>query len=141
MRADNSRFIVEAAKGRRAETLSRAQTVIAHALKAGEPTTVSAIAAAANVSRSWLYAEPGLREDLTRLTITSVAGRRPAKVIKSAHPASEASLRTRLEVALERARRLETENRHLRDQLATALGQRRRDRIIADSHLPTNEPA
>lgn len=129
MRADNTVFIVEAAKKRRAESLARARAALAEAARRGEPMTVSALAAEANVSRSWLYAEASLREDLAAITAPARGGRAPRRVTATAHPASEASLRTRLEVALDRARRLETENRQLREQLATALGQRRLDRI------------
>lgn len=128
MRADNSQFIVNAAKRRRADALSRARTVLAEALQAGEPITVSQIAAAANVSRSWLYAEPTIQDQLAKVTAPARGHRRPLAT-PTPHSASDASLRTRLDVALERARRLEAENRKLRDQLAKALGEQRFTRV------------
>lgn len=44
--------------------------------------------------------------------------------------ASDASLRRRLEVATERNRQLEAENRHLREALAVALGEQRAASVV-----------
>lgn len=131
MRADNSQFIIDAAKRRRADALGRARVVLDQALNDGEAMTVSRLAARANVSRSWLYAEPTLRVDLVKVTAGSTTtNRRRSALVESVHPASEASLRTRLDIALDRARRLEAENRELREQLARALGQQRHNRLL-----------
>src|SRR6185312_15676681 len=71
----------------------------------------------AQVSRSWLYNQPDLRAEIERLR-----ARRDARPTEPRLPdrqrASDTSLRRRLEVATERNRQLETENRHLREALA-----------------------
>lgn len=128
MRADNTQFIVDAAKRRRADALSRAHTALTKALQAGEPITVSQLAATANVSRSWLYSEPTIRDQLAKVAAPARGHRRPPAT-PGPNRASEASLRTRLDVAVERVRRLEVENRNLRDQLARALGDQRSSRV------------
>jgi hypothetical protein len=141
MRADNSQFIVEAAKRRRADALARANAAVASAQHAGDPITVSELASRAGVSRSWLYAEPTLRDALAKITAAAGATRRRRResLKLTPHPTSDASLRTRLDAALGRARRLETENKQLRDQLAHALGQLRHDRVLG-SHDKQAQP-
>ncbi len=74
------------------------------------------------MSRSWLYTQDDLRAEIERLR-----QRHPAAL--PAPPqrqrASDPSLLRRLEAATSRIRRLEADNRQLRDALARALGQRR----------------
>lgn len=133
MRADNSHFIIDAAKRRRAEALARADAALRAALADGRPHSVSELAASAKVSRSWLYAEPTLQDQLAKV-IAAAGGRRRPTATPTPHAASDASLRTRLAAALERTRRVEAENRHLRDQLAKALGEQRSSRVTAGNH-------
>ncbi|PZS26785.1 MAG: transposase [Pseudonocardiales bacterium] len=132
MRADNSHFIIDAAKRRRAEALARADAAFRAALQDGRSHSVSEIAANAQVSRSWLYAEPTIQDQLAKIT-AAAGGRRRPSAAPTPHPASDASLRTRLAAALERTRRVEAENRRLRDQLARALGEQRSSRVTAGS--------
>ncbi|MDQ6851139.1 MAG: DUF6262 family protein [Actinomycetota bacterium] len=140
MRADNSQFIVDAARRRREDALARANEAVAAALRAGEPITISALASRARVSRSWLYAEPTLRKSLAKLAANAPTPRQNKRALTSTpHPASDASLRARLDAALGRARRLETENRQLRDQLAHALGQLRHDRVVGAHQRPVQQ--
>lgn len=61
MRADSSRFIVEAAKERRDAALRRAYEAIDRLDETGQPVTFVAVAAAASVSRAWLYRQPLIR--------------------------------------------------------------------------------
>jgi hypothetical protein len=77
MRPDNTERLITAARRRRADTLTRAQNAVRAAAARGEPITVAALAAAAGVSRSWLYAEASLRPQLDALR--STGGRRPAR--------------------------------------------------------------
>jgi len=115
----------------RRHELTRAKAIQAlHELdRAGAPVTFAGVASAARVSRSWLYTQPDLRTEIERLR-----ARRDAE--PAGHPlphrqrASDASLRRRLEIATERNRQLEAENRHLREALAVALGEQRAASIV-----------
>ncbi len=126
MRADNTKHLIDAARNRREATLARAKQAVERAVSSGEPVSISSLAAQAGVSRSWLYAEPSLRDQLQSL---HTEPRRPSTRRPTAHPASEASLRTRLDVALERTKRLAKDNERLRRQLAQALGEQRHTRV------------
>jgi Family of unknown function (DUF6262) len=125
MRADNSAHIITAARRRSAATRRRAAAALRRLDAAGRPVSFDAVAREAHVSRSWLYAQPDLRAEVERLRDQ----RRPRSQqrIPDRQRATEASLRSRLELATERARQLEADNRRLRDALAEALGERRRD--------------
>jgi hypothetical protein len=94
----------------------------------GQQPTVTQIAAHAGVSRSWLYAQPELRDQLRQLTAAPhPAESTPPRVERS----SDASLRQRLTLAHERIREVDNDNRHLRDQIALLHGQLRANRIAA----------
>jgi chromosome segregation ATPase len=89
------------------------------------------IATHAGVSRSWLYAQPELRDQLRRLTaISETVESTPARI----EPGSDASLRQRLTLAHERIRELDDETRQLRNQIAFLHGQLRANRI-ATTHV------
>ena len=97
----------------------------------GQRHTIMQIAAHAGVSRSWLYAQPELRDQLRRLTaISETTSSAPARIERG----SDASLRQRLTLAHERIRELDDENRQLRNQIALLHGQLRANRI-ADTHV------
>lgn len=123
MRADNTRHIIAAARQRREFTRAKAIQALRTLDAAGTPVTFEAVAQAAAVSRSWLYAQPDIRAEIERLRVS----RRPvaAKAIPARQRSSDASLLRRLEAANQRARRLAEENRELRDQLARVLGEQR----------------
>ncbi|PZS34057.1 MAG: transposase [Pseudonocardiales bacterium] len=133
MRADNSGALIEAAQRRRADTLARATSAINQALADGEAITITAVAARAGVSRAWLYAESTLQAQLEQLRRRSTTRRGSSVRRATAQPASEPSLRTRLDIAHERIRRLTAENTRLQDQLSVALGRQR------DAHVVRNE--
>jgi hypothetical protein len=95
MRADNSIHLIAAAARRRQATLQRASDAIDQILATGEPVTIAAVAHTARVSRSWLYAETGIRDRIQAARNAHPAAPRPA----GAQRASEASLRSRLEIA------------------------------------------
>jgi hypothetical protein len=67
MRHDNSHHLIAAAQRRRADTLERARQALQELGETGQRRTVTQIAAHAGVSRSWLYAQPELRDQLRRL--------------------------------------------------------------------------
>jgi len=124
MRADNSRHLIAAARSRAAQTRQRAVAALLHLDATGQPVSVDAVARQAGVSRSWLYTQPDLRDDIQRLGVHDSAARALATV-PGRQRASEASLLRRLQAATDRIRRLEKENGELRNSLAIALGQRR----------------
>ena len=61
MRADNSRHVVEAARRRGQLTRSKAVQALRAMDAAGEPITFETVAQRAQVSKSWLYAQPDLQ--------------------------------------------------------------------------------
>jgi hypothetical protein len=124
MRADNSRHILQAARQRHELTRSKAIAALRGLQNRGAAVTFESVAAAAGVSRSWLYTQPDLRDDIIRLR----EGRRPDPPQSSRRRdgASIDSLRARLALAQDRIRTLTEENARLHHQLALALGHRRR---------------
>lgn len=128
MRADNSRHVIAAARSRAEATRSRAVTALRRMDNAGIPVTFDAVARQARVSRSWLYNQPDLRAEIERLRERQQpAASRP---VPDRQRASDASLLRRLEIAAARIRRLEADNKQLRDALAQALGERRAAEIL-----------
>ena len=123
MRADNTRHVVEAARRRSQLTRSKAVQALRAMDAAGEPITFEAVAQRAQVSKSWLYAQPDLRTEIENLRATHRQA--PDSRIPARQRSSDASLRQRLEAANTRLRQLAEENRTLREQLARALGEQR----------------
>src|SRR6266511_1143809 len=108
MRADNSHHLIAAARNRSEAARQRATAAVRRMDATGIPITFESVAREARVSRSWLYANPALRAEIERL-------RTPARLPRPAVPirqrASDDSLRTRLQAAVDRVRVLEAENR------------------------------
>ena len=141
MRADNSAHLVAAARRRREQTLARARRALHELTAAGEPVTVSAVAARAGVSRAWLYTQTELRQQ-----IDAQRHRAPTRPAASGAPASDASLRQRLTLAHERVRELAAHNAELRHQIAQLHGQLRAAKLrehgrVADTVHDTNNLA
>jgi Family of unknown function (DUF6262) len=126
MHSDNSHHLVAAAHRRRAETLERARRALQELGETHRRHTISQIAARAGVSRSWLYAQPELRNQLHQLTAMSETAESASTQIERG---SDASLRQRLSLAHERIRELDDDNRRLRDQIAHLHGALRAARI------------
>lgn len=123
MRPDNSQHIITAARRRSQATRRRAVTALRRMDSAGTPITVDALTREAGVSRSWIYSQPDLRAEIERLRDRArPTSRQP---VPDRHRASDASLLRRVELAAQRIRELETDNKRLRQALAEALGQRR----------------
>lgn len=122
MRPDNSAQIVLAAKRRSEFTRAKAVQAIRQLERAGAVVTFEAVAATAGVSRSWLYGQADLRVEIERLRERT---RKAPSSVPIPQQTSDASLRARLQVALDQCRKLAEENGRLRRQLAHALGERR----------------
>ena len=123
MRADNAQHVITAARRRSQATRRRAVAALRRMDNAGQPVTVEGVAREANVSRSWIYSQPDLRTEIERLRDRA----RPVthRLVPNRQRASDASLLRRVELAAQRIRELETDNKRLRQALAEALGQRR----------------
>jgi hypothetical protein len=134
VRSDNSHHLIAAAQRRREDTLERARRALHELRETGQRHTITEIAARAGVSRSWLYAQPDLRDELRQLAAPSKTARSTPALVDRA---SDASLRQRLTLALERIRELDHENRQLRSQIAHLHGQRRANRIVSTSVADT----
>lgn len=121
MRADNTAHLAKAARQRAEHTRRCAVTALRLLARTGQPITVSTLAQEANVSRSWLYTQPDLldqiRQERPRTgTVPTVATRQAA---------SDASLKQRLKLSHQRIRELEADNQQLRQALSQALGDQR----------------
>ena len=132
MRADP---LHEAAARRHELTRSRAIQALRELDRSGAPVTFAAVAAAARISRSWLYAQPDIAGQIRRLrnettTASSIA------VVPARQQATDASLRTRLTAALERNKQLADHNARLRRQLASVLGDQRQERTRSGNNSP-----
>ncbi|WP_407319234.1 DUF6262 family protein [Isoptericola halotolerans] len=136
MRADNTRHLVAAAEQRAADARARAEWALTDLQRAGRPISVSGLARAAEVSRSWLYTQPRLLEQLEDQNTSARAAARVTGV-----RASDSSLRRRLELAHQRVRQLTEENVRLREQLGRAHGQIREARYVGGGPEPEQHPA
>ena len=123
MRADNTQHVIDAARRRAQATRRRAVTALRRMDNSGRPITFDALARESGVSRSWLYSQTELRAEIERLRDRP----RPAagRLVPDRQRSSDASLLRRVEVATQRIRELETDNKRLRHALAEALGERR----------------
>ncbi len=116
MRADNSIHLTTAAKRRHETTRAKALAALHELDQTGCPISFTAVAEHAGVSRSWLYTQTDVKDEIRRIG----APREPAPATSHTkqQPASDASLRNRLHLAHQRNRELDEENRRLRDQVA-----------------------
>ena len=112
----------DAAQARHEATLRRATNALQRLARCGEPVTFRRVAETAGVSRSWLYRQPQLREEISRLRDASTG--RPVN-LPSSERATVDSLRQQLRTYRDEITRLRTDNRELRDQLARDLGTER----------------
>jgi hypothetical protein len=113
MHPDNTGPIIAAARRRHELTRSKAIQALRELDRTGAPVTFAAIADTAGVSRSWLYAQDDLRQEITRLRdATRRAAPNPA--IPTSQRASDTSLRHRLEAAHHQIRQLREERDKLR---------------------------
>ncbi len=121
-RADNTRHLRQAATDRHNDAVERATAALTDLNRQGRSITFTAVAETGNVSRTWLYTQPALRDTITSLRTGHT---RPAPAVPAAQRATTESLRQRLDTARQDLTRLRAENQTLRDQLALALGEQR----------------
>jgi hypothetical protein len=124
--------LAQAAARRHELTRARAIQALRELDRAGSPVTFAAVAAAAGISRSWLYTQPDISSQIRRLR-ENTDGAGSAGAIPPPQRATEASLRARLAAALDRNRKLADDNARLRRQLARSLGDQRSARTRSDN--------
>ena len=107
----------EAAARRHELTRAKAIQALRELDRAGTPVTFAGVAQAAGVSRSWLYTQPDISDQIRRLR-KDTDGAGGAGAIPAGQRATGASLRARLTAALDRNKQLADENARLRRQLA-----------------------
>lgn len=130
MRADNTRFLLQAARNRHETTMSRAGETLRRLDRTGAPVSFRAVAEAAGVSRAWLYRQPELRAEINRLRAAHASA--GTTTPPAAQRATDESRQRRIEALLEDNTRLRAENSRLREQAARLLGERR-DRSLHTS--------
>ena len=135
MRPDPGAPLAEAAARRHELTRARAVQALRELDRAGSAVTFASIATAAGISRSWLYTQPDISDQIRRLR-SNANNAGSAGVIPAGQRATGASLRARLTAALARNQQLADENTRLRRQLARALGDQRSARTRSG-----NDPA
>jgi hypothetical protein len=123
MRSDNSLHLSTAAKQRHELTRAKAIAALHELDRAGAKITFESVADYAGVSRSWLYTQTDLKDEIRRLRARNQP--RHATTTPARQRATDDSLRQRLDIALRRNRELADENQRLRRQLAHALAQLR----------------
>ena len=126
MLADNSQYLIRAARVRAEDTRRRAAAALESLIDTGELVTFGSVAARAGASRAWLYKTPELCEEIKRRRSTEPAAQ---VAIPLQQRASEASLLNRLQLTQNRLRAALADNRELRRQLERALGAARASRL------------
>jgi len=119
MQSEHIVHLRAAAEKRSRDTLARATVAFQALASAGAPVTVARVAAAGHVSRSWIYTQPALLEQIAEV---AQRGRHSNQAIPAQQRASTASLLRRLELVHQRIAELTAENARLRDELARSYG-------------------
>ena len=104
MRSDNSIHLTTAAKQRHELTRAKAIAALHDLDRAGAKITFEAVADHAGVSRSWLYTQTDLKDEIRRLRARNQP--QHATPTPARQRASDDSLRQRLDLALRRNREL-----------------------------------
>jgi hypothetical protein len=123
---DNSAHLAAAAQRRHELARSKTIQALRELERSGAPVTFETVAHTATVSRSWLYTQPDIREQIHRLREATRAAPTPA--IPDRQRSTDPSLIARLEAAHARIAQLTEDNQRLRRQLAHALGEQRDER-------------
>jgi hypothetical protein len=126
MRPDPPAPLAVAAARRHELTRARAIQALRELDRTGAAVTFAAVAAAAGISRSWLYTQPDIRDQIQQLRTST--SRTPGTPVPPSQRPTDASQRVRLTAALQRNQALADENARLRRQLARALGDQRTTR-------------
>jgi hypothetical protein len=109
-----------ATQQRSREVRARAEKAIRQLDARGMPINFASVATAATVSRSWLYRDAEIRASVERLR--TERRRQPTPVTQRA---SDDSIQRQREALLDEIVRLKHENKQLRAEVATVLGDRR----------------
>ena len=117
---DSAAALSKVTEARVMNTRRKAEAAIRELDGRGWPVTFASVAAAASVSRSWLYREPDIRAEIDRLR-----ARRGDGVMPSVERASADSTKRQREALLDELSILKEENRRLREEVARAFGQQR----------------
>jgi Family of unknown function (DUF6262) len=123
MTDDNSRFIVHAAKERHRQSVERVLDVLRRFDRDGVAVTFVGVAAAASVSRPWLYREPALHSQILRRR--RAARTPPTPLVPVAQRASAESQQRKIEALNDELRACRDDNARLRAQLERSLGEQR----------------
>jgi len=118
-RADNTPFLRAAAARRHQEMVARSLRTLERILEDDEYLTIGSLAAAAGVSRAWLYQEPKVRGAIEQARATLRTKRE--KVARSTP--SDASKDARIRLLWEENQRLRGEMQTLKGRLGELLGQ------------------
>ncbi|MGH3287277.1 MAG: DUF6262 family protein [Streptosporangiaceae bacterium] len=122
MRPDNSRYLIQSARARSDAALTRARDALRDLDRAGQPVTFRGLAAAAGVSRAWLYRQPAIRAEIEQLRAAAPATARP---VPAAQRGTDQSRQQRIEALLADNARLRADNTRLCNHVAVLLGERR----------------
>jgi len=125
MPADQVERLTANARRRSEETLRRAQDALTAMTARGDTVSVASLAKSAEVSRSWIYTRPELRERIEELH--QAAPTRPPRSA-AASRASLDSLKGRLDLAHQHIAQLRDDNRQLRHTVEQLHGQLRDQR-------------
>lgn len=115
------------ARRRSEQTLQKAQDALTAMAARGDAVTVASLAQTAEVSRSWIYTQPELRDRIEQLH--QAAPVRPTRSA-AASRASLDSLKRRLDLAHQRIGQLRDENYQLRREVEQLHGQLRDRRQV-----------
>jgi predicted nucleic acid-binding Zn-ribbon protein len=122
MSVDQIERLTANARRRSEQTLQRAQNTLTAMAARGDTVTVASLAKNANVSRSWIYTQPELRERIEQLRLAPPA-RPPGSA--AASRASLESFKRRLDLAHQRIAQIRDENLQLRRSVEQLHGQLR----------------
>ncbi len=125
MPADQIERLTANARRRSEQTSRKAQNALAAMAARGDGITVASLAKNAEISRSWIYTQPELRDAIEQLN-QSAAPRPPRSA--AASRASLDSLKRRLDLAHQRIAQLRDDNQQLRRQVEQLHGQLRYQR-------------
>jgi septal ring factor EnvC (AmiA/AmiB activator) len=124
MPPDRATHLITAARQRHELTRAKAIRAIRQLARTDAPITFGSVARAATVSRSWLYTQTDIRDEIRNLRAATPPHAKPTTV-PATQRASTESLRKRLTTMQARIHNLVEENQRLRNQLAVALGEQR----------------
>jgi Family of unknown function (DUF6262) len=118
-RADNTQYLLQAARQRSGDARKRTMQAIADLAAAGQPVTPTTVARKAGVSRQWLYTFPDAHDAMRG----SPSGSPPPVAASSA--ANQASWQRRVEALSDENQRLRRKVKELEDLVARLYGLRR----------------